>query len=81
MCPNSGHPSLTLSFTKYTFLRVKNSCATIVNGLFSFRIVIYHFRSIIFVLEPRMKKLGQGVQSWGTLHYLPVEDVGTAGTS
>ena len=28
-CPNFGHPS----FTKYKFLQVKNSFATIVNGL------------------------------------------------
>ena len=33
MCPNFGHPALTSSFTKYEFLQVKNSFATIVNGL------------------------------------------------
>ena len=31
---NFGHPTLNSSFTKYRFLQVKNSCATIVlNGL------------------------------------------------
>ena len=33
VCPNFGHPAPTSSFTKYTFLQVKNSFATIVNGL------------------------------------------------
>ena len=31
VCPNFGHPSITSSFSKYTFLQVKNSFATIVN--------------------------------------------------
>ena len=33
VCPNFGHPALTSSFTKYKFLQMKNSFATIVNGL------------------------------------------------
>ena len=33
VCPNFGHPALTSSFTKYKFLQVKNSFATIVNEL------------------------------------------------
>ena len=32
VCPNFGHPALTSSFTKK--LQMKNSFATIVNGLF-----------------------------------------------
>ena len=51
VCPNFGHPALTSSFTKYNFLQVKTSYATIVNELsvlklFSFRMVIYYFRSM-----------------------------------
>ena len=30
---NFGHPALISSFTKYTFLQVKNSFAPIVNGM------------------------------------------------
>ena len=33
VCPNFGHPALTPSFTKYNFLQVKTSYATIVNEL------------------------------------------------
>ena len=33
MCPNFGHPALTLSFTIFNFLQVKKSFATILNGL------------------------------------------------
>ena len=33
VCPNFGHSDLTSSFTKYKCLLVKNSFATIVNGL------------------------------------------------
>ena len=33
VCPNFGHPALTPSFTKYKFLQVKNSFATLVNEL------------------------------------------------
>ena len=49
VCPNSGHPVQTSSFTKYNFLQVKNNFATIVNGMsvlkvFSLRMVIYYFR-------------------------------------
>ena len=33
VCPYFGNPALTSSFTKYTFLKMKNSFATIVNGL------------------------------------------------
>ena len=33
VCPNFGHPALTSPFTKHKFLHVKNSFATIVNGL------------------------------------------------
>ena len=33
VCLNFGHPALTSVFTKYAFLQVKNSFATIVNEL------------------------------------------------
>ena len=33
VCPNFGHPVLTSSFTKYTFLLVKNSFTTFVSEL------------------------------------------------
>ena len=32
-CPNFGHPALTSSFTRYKFLQVKYSVATILNRL------------------------------------------------
>ena len=51
--PNIGHPVLTLSFTKYRFLQVKNSFATSANGqsvlkLFqpSYGIIFFYFRSL-----------------------------------
>ena len=33
VCPNFGHPDLTLHFTRYKFSHVQNSFATIENGL------------------------------------------------
>ena len=33
VCPKFGHPGLTLLFTKFRFMQVKNCFATIVNGL------------------------------------------------
>ena len=33
VCPNFGHPDLTLHFTKYKFSHVQKSFATIVNVL------------------------------------------------
>ena len=33
LCPNFGHPAPTSTFTKYEFLQMKNSFATIVNRL------------------------------------------------
>ena len=33
MCPNFGHLSLTSSLTKYQYLQMKNSFATIVNEM------------------------------------------------
>ena len=33
VCRNFGHPTLTPSFTKYTFFQIKNSFATLVNEL------------------------------------------------
>ena len=36
--PNFGHPTLTFSFTKYKVLQVKNSFATIVNGLLALKL-------------------------------------------
>ena len=38
VCPNFGHPALTSSFTKYEFLQVKNSFATILNKLSVFKL-------------------------------------------
>ena len=71
MCPNFGLPALTLSFTKYDFLQVKNSFAIfgyvqsvlklfqLSNGdlLFS-----YYAYSTYKVNKTRMTKLGQGVE-------------------
>ena len=39
VCPNFGHPALTSSFTKYEFLQVKNSFATILNELSVFKLL------------------------------------------
>ena len=51
VCPNFGHPALTSSFTKHTYLKVINIFITILNEpsvlhFFSFRMVIYYFRSM-----------------------------------
>ena len=61
VCPNFGHPARTSSFTKYKFLKKKNSEWTV-----SFEIVYLlfsqHAYSIYNVRKPSMTKLGQGVQ-------------------
>ena len=50
VCPKFGHPALTSSYKKYKFLQVKNSFATIVNGLSGFRFVsAFEWQFIIFV--------------------------------
>ena len=70
MCPNFGHSALTSSFTKYKFLQVKKSFATVVNGLSILKLFklsngdlcfSYYAYSIYKVRKPRMTKLGQGV--------------------
>ena len=49
VCPNFRHYALTPSFTKYKFLQVKNSFATLVNEFFSFEIVsAFELRFIVF---------------------------------
>ena len=68
VCPNFGHPALTSSFKKNTFLQVLQQlwmdCQ--ICNCFSFRMVIYYFRSLLFsiynVRKPRITKLGQGVE-------------------
>ena len=71
-CPNLGHPVLTLPSTKYRFLQVKNSLATISNELpvlklfqFSKSDLLFslHAFSIYKVRKPCMTKFGQYVRS------------------
>ena len=71
VCPNFGHRVLTSSFTKYTFLQVKNSLAIIVNELSILTLFqllngdllfSQHAYSIYKVHEPRMTKFRQVVE-------------------
>ena len=71
MCPNFGHPALTSSLPKYKILQTKNSFATIENGLSVLKLFqlsngdvlfSYHADSIYKVHEPKMTKLGQGIE-------------------
>ena len=71
-CPNSEHPALTSSFKKYKFLQMKNSFATIANGLSVLKLFqlsigdllfSYHAYSIYKVRKPRITKLGLGIRS------------------
>ena len=70
VCPNFGHPALTPSFTKYRFLQVKKSFATLVNELSVLKLfqlsngdLLFskHDYSLYKARKPRMTKLGQGV--------------------
>ena len=78
VCFNFGqwHPALTSSFTKYKFLQVKNSFATIVNGLLVLKLFQLSNGDLLFsqqacriskVCKPRMTKLGHIVE--GRVHY------------
>ena len=67
VCPNFGHPVLTLLSIKYKFLQVRNSFATIVNRLSVLTFVQFskgdllfslHEYSIYKVQKLRMTKLG-----------------------
>ena len=79
VCPNFGHPALTSSFTKYKFLQVKNSFATIVNGLSVLKLfqlsngdlLLKHLQ--IKVRKPRMTKLGQGVRKDNSLNHIKID--------
>ena len=71
VCPNFGHPTLTLSFTKYKFLQGNNSSATIGNRLLvlelfqlfnGYLLFSQHAYSINKVRKSRMMTLGQGVE-------------------
>ena len=81
MCPNFGHPALTSSFTKYIFLEVTNSFATLVNELSVLKLfqlsngdVLFskHDYSLYKARKPRMTKLGQGV---GVRAHYPMRDI------
>ena len=70
VCPNFGHPALTSSFTKYKFLQVKRSFATLMNELSVLKLFQFSNGDLLFskhdyrlykVRKPRMTKLGQGV--------------------
>ena len=70
VCPNFGHPALTPSFTKYNFLQVKKSFATLVNELSVLKLLQLsngdllfskHDYSLYKARKPRMTKLEQGV--------------------
>ena len=84
MCPNFRHPALTPSFTKYKFLQVKNSFATLVNELSVLKLfqlsngdLLFskHDYSLYKARKPRMTKLGQGVGV--RAHYPSVPSVNT----
>ena len=70
VCPNFRHPALTPSFTKYKFLQLKTSFATLVNGISVLKLfqlsngdLLFskHEYSLYNARKPRMTKLGQGV--------------------
>ena len=70
MCPNFGHPALTPTFTKYNFLQVKNSFATLENELSVLKLFQLSNGNLLFskhdyslykARKPRITKLGQGV--------------------
>ena len=73
VCPYFGHPALTPSYTKYKFLQVKNSFATLVNELSVLKLFQLSNGDLLFskhdyslyivynARKPRMTKLGQGV--------------------
>ena len=46
--PNFGHPVLTSSLTKYKLLQVKNSFATIVNGLSVLKLFYFSNGKLLF---------------------------------
>ena len=66
VCPNFGHPALTLSLSKCKFFESENSFATIVNGLSILKLFqlligdLYFSFSIYKVRKPRMTSLDQG---------------------
>ena len=81
MCPNFGHPALTPSFTKYEFVQMKNSFATLVKELSVLKLFQLSNGDLLFskndyslykARKPRMTKLGQGV---GVRAHYPICDL------